>query len=561
MFDWLPGNLFPRRGRRRSGIAPYPETRNEGAGEPAARVTAAAPVTAVASPVARSGEAAGTATATRSTGLTAPPGPAAPGAAAASPAEIGSAAEPSPARAGWVVGTRARYSRDDPGLLAGVQVLAPLDPDLSWRAGHLDNRTLDRIHPADLLQKLCDLSPDISRALWDFLRMTNPGWEAKALRPGSAANGKETVDTRGQQALDAFLATLQRHYGAVDVVISRLWINAFLRGGFFAELVLDGAGRTPVDLATPDSRHLKFERVPDAARGVVWRPFQWAGGQKVYLDRETVRYVPIDPLPGSPYGRPLATPALFTVLFALGLLHDLRRVVAQQGYPRIDLSIDLERLKAMLPTLASSPKDLKRAVDEVVEQVSQHYSQLEPDDAYVHTSVVQVNKPVGAVDTSSLGAIDGLMAALDRYAVRALKTMPLLMGINEATSETHANRQWEIHAAGLKALQHLCEGLLEHLCTLALQAQGVNAVVQWRFAELRASEMLRDAQTEQLRITNAERKYWLGWVSQDAAALEGAGVEKADQPEPRRGQTPTGSGAPNAAGQNPEPGSNRTHPG
>ncbi len=117
-------------------------------------------------------------------------------------------------------------------------------------------------------------------------------------------------------------------------------------------------------------------------------------------------------------------------------------------------------------------------------------------------------------------------------AIRGLKTMPLLMGSNEAVSETHANRQWEIYVAGIKALQHLAEQMVERLLTLALQMQGLRAVVSFRFAELRASEQLRDAQTEAALIENAKQKYLFGWISQQEAALEVVG-HVPDLPQPR----------------------------
>jgi hypothetical protein len=244
--------------------------------------------------------------------------------------------------------------------------------------------------------------------------------------------------------------------------------------------------------------------------------------------------VPVDPgTEGAPYGRSLVTPAVFSALFLLSLLHDLRRVVAQQGYPRLDIEVKLQELAGSMPDEAADDPEAQRAwVEGVINEVAAMYAQLEPDDAYVHTDVVQVNRPVGAVDASSLGAVDSLLRAVERMATRGLKTMPLLMGSNEAVSETHANRQWEIHAAGIKALQHLAEQMLERLLTRALQMQGLRTVVEFRFAELRASEAFRDAQTAALVIENAKQKYLAGWVSQDEAALEVTG-HKSDRPKPR----------------------------
>lgn len=341
------------------------------------------------------------------------------------------------------------------------------------------------------------------------------------------------------------------------MVLNRLFVGAFLRGAFFAELVLDRRGRVPLDLVTPDPVTARFRRVDDPDRGPLWRLCQGQGVHIVDLNRPTIMYVPVDPLPGSPYGRPLAAPALFSSLFLLGLLHDLRRVVAQQGYPRLDLAVSLERLMAAMPAdLEADSEALKNWVAATISEVQTVFNGLQPDDAYIHTDVVTVNRPVGAVDASSLGGVDGLIKSLERMLTRALKTMPLLMADTAGASEANANRQWEVHAAGIKSLQHLAENLLSRLLTLALQAQGLPATVEFRFAELRAAEMLRDAQTENLQIANARAKYDAGWTSQDEAA-EAVTGHAADVPEPR---VVAEGGAGGLATVNPEPGSNRRVP-
>lgn len=434
-----------------------------------------------------------------------------------------------------------RASRDAASSLSfgfARSVIAPPDAEGHWRAYDLDAETLSRHSPARLMELLADLSPDVSRALWDFLRLFNPGWEAKALKPGS-----DEIDKAGQDALDGVLATLKRLYGSCDVVWGRLALGAFLRGAFVGELVLDANGIEAVDLATPDPFALRFRKRQDELRGIVWQLCQWQEGELVDLDRITIQYVPVDPFPSSPYGRPIAAPALFTSLFALGLLHDLRRVVAQQGYPRLDLEIDFEQVIDLVKQEPEDGRNALQVVAAIAEDVRRSYAELEPDDAYVHPSLVKVNRPVGAVDASALGGIDGLIRALERMAVRALKTMPLLMGNNEATSETHANRQWEVMAAGIKSLQHTCESLLEHLLGVALEAQGIKATVEFRFAELRASELMRDAMTQTTVQTNAAFAYAQGWISQEAAAEIAVG-HAPDVPEPRQIATPTNAPQP-----------------
>lgn len=416
-----------------------------------------------------------------------------------------------------LAGTRRRHSADNSLPFYGNSwyVQSPPSPEQTWRLHDLDTNTLSAMSVEELQELLVDISPEISRALWDFLRFCNAGYTVVATKPG-------TNDTHAaaQRLIESFLTELTNLYGAVDVVINRLFLAAFLRGAFFVELVLDNAGR-PIDLATPDPISARFRQDADPQRGAVWRLGQYQMGQWVSLDFPTVIYAPIDPLPNVPYGRPLVSPAIFSAIFLIGLLHDLRRVIAQQGYPRLDLIVNLEKLQAAMPAdLEGEGSSFETWVNAVINEIETVYSELEPDDAYIHTDVVTLGRPVGTVGSDSLSAVDGIVRGLERMITRALKTMPLLMGSNEAVSETHANRQWEIHVAGIRSLQHLAENVLQRLLTLALEAQGIQAVVTWRFAELRDSEKLRDAQTEAQQIQNTREKYNAGWISQAEAAME-----------------------------------------
>jgi hypothetical protein len=204
-------------------------------------------------------------------------------------------------------------------------------------------------------------------------------------------------------------------------------------------------------------------------------------------------------------------------------LHDLRRVVQQQGYPRIDIALDAEKLLSAFqqgPPLDADGNEVsfQAFISDTIEQVKTVYSRLEPDDAYIHTDGVIVNRPVGTVDAQSLGAVDGLIRALERMATRALKTMPFAFGLSESTTETQATRQYELYAAGIKSLQHYAENLLEHFLGLALEAQGIQASVRFRFSELRSAERLRDALSEQAEIANEIEKRNQGWITQDEAS-------------------------------------------
>jgi len=420
-----------------------------------------------------------------------------------------------------------RASVDDMNSYAAANwvVMPPNNYESNWQLLNFSSKDFDSIAPTKLLEMLVDLSPEVSRAHYDFLRMCNPGFEVKVTRLGS-----DTPDKRGQAATDEFVNRLNDRYGTLDVVIGRIFTGAFMRGALCAELVLDKRGRMPLDLATPDPASIRFRRrsSPDGS-GDEWQPGQWQAYEFKALDIPTFRYIPVDPMPSTPYGRPLAAPTLFTSLFLLGVMHDLKRVIQQQGYPRIDLSIDVDKLLASAPHLAQNPESFNALVGDLVDQVSSAYAQLQPDDAYIHTSNVNVNRPVGAVDSSSLAGIDSIITALERMSARASKTMPLLLGITESTGDVQSTRQYEIFVTGIKSIQHYAETMLNRLFTLALEAQGIQAKVSFVFAELRAAEMLRDAQTETMQINNEREKRNQGWITQDEASIAITGTPAVEE--------------------------------
>lgn len=163
---------------------------------------------------------------------------------------------------------------------------------------------------------------------------------------------------------------IDRKCGTFDVVIGRLFTAAFFRRVVLcAELVLDERGRMPLDLAIPDPSSIRFQRKTDSVLGQVWQAGQWRAYKFVVLDMPTFTYIPIDPMPGKPYGKPLAAPTLFASLFLLGMLHNLKRVIQQQGYPRLDLSVDIEQLVKIAPQIASNAQAFQQFTQTIIASV------------------------------------------------------------------------------------------------------------------------------------------------------------------------------------------------
>ncbi len=386
------------------------------------------------------------------------------------------------------------------------------DTNASFFNNDYEDSFFDQLSGTEAAKVLADLSPEVSKEIYNLLRYANGGWEVKAI--GSTGRPSR----QGQAYLDAFLETLAATYGSLDVAINQAIISAFVYGSFCFELILKG-GRESIDLKAIDPTTLAFEQEEDPDRGSVWVLGQVIKGKFHAIKAPTVKYVPVDPFPGTPYGRSMIMPALFVGYTLLRILHDLARVIAQQGYPRLDIEIDLAALAEVMPAdAAADPDQFDQWVGQVIDEVEQVYSSLRPGDAYVHTSVVKINKAIGALD-GSISQIGTLIEAIERMVIRGLKAAPVAHGVTAGTTETHANRQWEAYITGIQSLQHLLENTLSSLFSLALQAKGIAAKAVFRFAKVRATEEYRDMLTQQVTLDNAIKAYQAGLITQDEAAV------------------------------------------
>jgi hypothetical protein len=417
----------------------------------------------------------------------------------------------------------------------------------------LDIEDFARMDFDTLAELMSDLSPEISKALWDFLLMCNGGYTCKALKPGT-----QVVDKKAQKILDDLLSQIGNYHGTTGVFFDRLFRTLFMRGSILLELVLDTNGDF-IDIATPDTGTLRFKRITDPRRGQCWDFGQLIAGEFKSLNIPTVRYVPVHPSPDSIEGHSLCSAAFFCAIFLMSVLRDTKRIVQHQGYMRLDVEILFENLKEAMPSdIQSNPKKVKEWMDQVVAGVEDVYRKLKPDDTYIHSDAIKVNKPVGTANSDSLKAIDALFGALERMVTRALKSMPILMGIGagEGRNETHANREWEIFAKGIETVQHFVESAFEYEAELALRAKGIQAKVEHRFAQFRGAELMRDAQVDMLRTQVARARYDCGYWSQDEAANYAADKAKADVPEPRAAAPKLGGQADNqltGTAVNPDP--------
>lgn len=401
--------------------------------------------------------------------------------------------------------------------------------------------------PQQLLEMLADLQPQISQATNNKVRLVNIGWSFQV----KTKNG--TSELKAAKArVDAFLANVNKDGGGIDAIINGWSSTAFLQGAVAGEIALTEDLNEVADIYSVQPWTIWFER--DSAQNLV--PFQQqvsvsspvagsgagagAGAGQRYgvagypyrrLNPTTFGYVPVDEFPDGAYGRAMAGPALQLVNFYFQMLKDMRQWVHVNAWGRLHIKMMEEMiLKAAPATVKNDPSGNKQIefINARLTAFRTAYNTIKPDDAFVSTDAVAMSPVDSSGKTFDVGKIFDILKA---ELFSALKELPVFMGSNTGTTETHGTVQMAIYAATIKSLQKVIAALIEKLLNAALAVWGINGKVVWTFEPLRATDRLMDAQADQAETAAAAAMRDQGWITQDEASIRVTGSE-AVSPEP-----------------------------
>lgn len=377
----------------------------------------------------------------------------------------------------------------------------------------------------DSLKVIRDLNPDASMAIWNLLRLVNSGFEVEALRPDG------TVDDLMTEKLEDLAKRVGPLYGGgMDQLVGVWTLSGYTSGGFAAEVELNEQLNDVVDIHVVESTTIDFKNNKEGKVEMVQR--QSDGSLKV-MNPETVFYYPLDPDVGDPYGRAPLLPILQVVFFQVQVLKDLQRVIHHQGYERFDISIVEEAIMNALPDeIKHDPKKIHEFVQDFVSGIEKSFSELEPDADFIHTDSVKV-QTAGGAGSKSMDATR-VIEVINQQIVSALKMLPILLGRNEGTTETHGTVQWQIFVAGVKSIQRTIKRLMERSFNVYLQIQGFQGRARVTFNDLPVRNEKQEAEAEQTRTNTKIIQVQNGWIDNDEAANEIVGHD-AVSPAPSAG--------------------------
>lgn len=368
-----------------------------------------------------------------------------------------------------------------------------------WRYKLLDEDRLESLTFEQLMEVILGISPDADMALWNLNLFVNPYFWFEY----------EKKDARSEAVVQEMLDRLTTYWGGLDVIVSQMVASLFLFGGVLSELVLSRDGMHPAFIIVQDPATVRFEKEYDEYSGAyVWAYGQYINGRFVSMREDpTISYLGLHPLPGPPLGRPIIGSALSIILHIIGFIRDLRRVIANQGYPRLDISMNLERLqnlyqqlKAESPEMASFGEWAAAQKNNIIEL----YAALKPHQAFVHSDDVTVNPHPGALNAQSLGMLEGIMDVLQRQAANGLKSNSLLQNFSSSSNwgDQQSVIKWEVYTEGVGSIQETIIYPLSSHFNYGLRVEGIDNRVILRFGEVNESQAYRRAETRQIEIDN-----------------------------------------------------------
>jgi len=367
-----------------------------------------------------------------------------------------------------------------------------------------------------LLTLLADLNPDVSRALWNVLRVAGVGLTLQVTTPA----GKD--DTVGQALVNGLLGRVNHSAGGLTAVLTQMLLTAYLQGAVCLDVAPTENLRDVEDLYPVNPGSIFYQR--DANQVPVpfqYQAFFWGTGTVPYrrLNTELFAYTPIDPYVDDVYGRPPAAPVLQVVFFQVQVLRDLERVLHAQGWPKIDVSVLTDVLmKNVPPDVRVDTNKMNHYMADRMNEIAGAYNKMNPEDAFIHPDYVVVSSEAAKAG-SNLFDVAGLLAVIRAQLISALKQLPVLMGEHLGSTETYSEIELSIFSRSIETFRTPVGQMLAWACGVYLQLVGHQALVGATWDAIPTRARLDVAKADAQEAANAVYNRDQGFVTQDQASI------------------------------------------
>lgn len=378
---------------------------------------------------------------------------------------------------------------------------------------------------AQAIEYLKRVNPDVSMAVWNFVRLANQGNDIQFYD----LNRKRRTDL--EENWREFSSRINEiSNSGLDGLIDQLHYSSFLLGGMGVEVEVTPDRKDIYDVYVVKPQTLEWE-LKDIKGRKKWVPYQWNSelNKKVYLDPSNANFfwVPADPDIGDPRGTLNLSPVLQAIDFQMQILQDLQAVLHHQGYPRNDISINLERLMTICPPhIKNDPQKLNEWIDNQYHSIKSAMENIAPDSDYIHFDNIEINMNQGANANRSLD-VRAITEMLDTQTLSGLKQMAIFMNRNQGVTESWGTVQFKIFVSGIQSCQRGSKRIIEEIARLWLRVKGEQATVKFKH-----NTVDWNSEEQRLQVQLMKQEFYviaqlMGWIDKDKAAQEVMNAEKA----------------------------------
>jgi len=302
----------------------------------------------------------------------------------------------------------------------------------------------------------------------------------------------------------------------LDGLIDQFHLTALIHGAMACEVEIskDLTDIEEVWPLLPSS--IEWRREEIGGRSILI-PYQVGVHPEIRLSDGNFFWVPVDPDVDDPRGNAPFSPTVHCADFQLQVLSDTQKVLHNQGYPRYDVSIALERVMAAAPAAIRADKDkFREYLKGRIQEVKEAFDNLRPDDTFIHFDDVVVENKEGALQRGM--DVRAIMEMLDASMLGGTKNMAVFMNRNTGVTETWGTVQYRIFAQGLRSLQRGSKRMIENIAALALRVWGIQGVPRLVYTKIES-----ESEQQQYDLKQKMAAFWKlcedqGWASNDEAA-------------------------------------------
>lgn len=368
------------------------------------------------------------------------------------------------------------------------------------------------------------VNPDVSMAVWNFVRLANQGNEMDFY----ALDGKTKLTNIAGEWREFASRINEISNAGLDGLIDQLHYSSFLLGAMGVEVEVTEDRNDIYDVYVVKPQTIEWD-LKEVNGRKTWVPYQYNMHKKVYLDKSNANFfwVPADPDIADPRGTLTMSPVLQAIDFQMQILQDLQAVLHHQGYPKNDISIALaETLQMCPPGIRNNPVELEKWLDKQYNNIINMLENMQPDSDYVHFDNMTVNMNQGANASRSLD-VRAINELVDVQVLNGAKQMGVFSNRISGTTETWGTVQFRIYCSGIVSCQRGSKRLIEEIARLWLRVKGIQAIPVFRHNTI-------DWNSEEQRMTvNLMKQEFyaiaqlMGWINADVAAQEVMKVDKA----------------------------------